>query len=533
MITVTRRGASLRVEGRLTVRSLFGITAPEDGGWLLPATGEALRAVFAASAGQLMLITSDCAALLVAAPATPHQADDAPIPGALSTPWRHQREAFHFAMARAAAMLACAMGTGKTATVAYTIAARGLRRVLVLCPKAVVAAWPGQIRQHIGAGWRVLALSEGAVKDRARDVARSLATDEPQIIVLNYDAARQPAMRAILVAQAWDLVVVDESHKIADPRTAINMLCQELRNKSQYRLALTGTPFKQTPLDIFGQYLFLDPTVFGMSYYRFREHYAEMGGFDGKQVIGLRKEHAADLMRRFSTLAYQVGADVLDLPPARHIAVPCDLGAPARAVYAKLDAEFTAEIEAGRVTAANGGVKVLRLQQITGGDLRTDEGAHIGIDAAKSDALAALLDALDTREPVVVFARFTYDLKAIELATAASRRRYAELSGDPHRAGDLQRWQHGDADVLGVQIQAGGTGIDLTRARYAIYYSVGYSLTDYEQSLARVHRPGQGQPVTYYHLIARDTIDERVYAALRARKGVIESLLRRDEARSA
>jgi SNF2 family DNA or RNA helicase len=72
---------------------------------------------------------------------------------------------------------------------------------------------------------------------------------------------------------------------------------------------------------------------------------------------------------------------------------------------------------------------------------------------------------------------------------------------------------------------SGGIGVDFTRARYAIYYSLSYSLTEFDQSMARLHRPGQARSVTYYHLVAEDTIDETVYKALEKRKEVIDEIL--------
>ena len=82
-----------------------------------------------------------------------------------------------------------------------------------------------------------------------------------------------------------------------------------------------------------------------------------------------------------------------------------------------------------------------------------------------------------------------------------------------------------DVDVAGVQIQAGGVGIDLTRARYAVYYSLGHSLTDYLQSRRRVHRPGQTRTTTYFHLIAEDTVDQQVYQALASKQDVVEFIM--------
>ena len=76
-------------------------------------------------------------------------------------------------------------------------------------------------------------------------------------------------------------------------------------------------------------------------------------------------------------------------------------------------------------------------------------------------------------------------------------------------------------------MQSGGVGIDLSRAAYAFYYSLGYSLGDYEQSLARLRRPGQTRCVRYYHLVCQGTVDEQVYAALRERRSVIEAVLQK------
>jgi SNF2 family DNA or RNA helicase len=90
---------------------------------------------------------------------------------------------------------------------------------------------------------------------------------------------------------------------------------------------------------------------------------------------------------------------------------------------------------------------------------------------------------------------------------------------------ELKQWQAGEAPVLAVQIDSGGVGVDLTRARYSVYYSLGFSLGSYEQSLARIHRPGQTRPVEYIHLLAQDTVDEQVMVALARRADVVNSVL--------
>ena len=69
------------------------------------------------------------------------------------------------------------------------------------------------------------------------------------------------------------------------------------------------------------------------------------------------------------------------------------------------------------------------------------------------------------------------------------------------------------------------TAAALTRARYSVFYSVGYSLGKYMQARARTHRPGQTNPVEHIHLIARNTVDVKIMRALEKRAEIIESIL--------
>jgi SNF2 family DNA or RNA helicase len=146
------------------------------------------------------------------------------------------------------------------------------------------------------------------------------------------------------------------------------------------------------------------------------------------------------------------------------------------------------------------------------------------IDMGKEALLADFLDDLPSNEPVVVFCRFRSDLDCVRQAAATLRRRYGELSGQ-RRDLTEHAMMRDDVDVMGVQIQSGGVGVDFTRAAYAVYFSVNWALGDYDQSLARLHRPGQNRPVRYYHLLARDTVDEKVYKAFDTKREIIETVL--------
>jgi len=76
-----------------------------------------------------------------------------------------------------------------------------------------------------------------------------------------------------------------------------------------------------------------------------------------------------------------------------------------------------------------------------------------------------------------------------------------------------------------AQVAAGSVGIDLTRARVAVWYSLSYNLAEYVQSRARVLRPGQTRAVVFAHVTAKGTIDEGVYRALEARGDVVAAIV--------
>ena len=121
---------------------------------------------------------------------------------------------------------------------------------------------------------------------------------------------------------------------------------------------------------------------------------------------------------------------------------------------------------------------------------------------------------LTINEPIVIFFRFTNELLNIKELIEKSGRTVGIMSGNTN---DLKIWQNGKIDVLCIQLQKGGVGIDLTRSHYTIYYSKGYNPLDYKQSLARTLRPGQLHNVIYYHIIVQKTIDEIIEKALESK----------------
>jgi SNF2 family DNA or RNA helicase len=366
--------------------------------------------------------------------------------------------------------------------------------------------------------------SAGSVANKKKLAEEKLklaeTTGRPFVVIINYDSVWRAPFAEWAEKQQWDLIIADESHRLKAPGGKASLAFKRLRPHARGRLALTGTPMPHSPLDVYAQFRFLSQSIFGPSFAAFRQKFAVMGGFQRKQVTGFQCLDELEALMR--TITYRVSKDVLDLPPQTHVTYHCELSGDAQRIYHDLEEDFVAEVLDGRITASNAMVKLLRLQQVAGGWVKTDDGQYHRVDSAKEKLLADTLEDMGPGEPVVVFCRFHADLDAVHEAAKSAGYQSLELSG---RRDELKRWQTGDAQVLAVQISAGGVGVDLTRARYSIYYSLSFSLGEYDQALSRVHRPGQTRPVEHIHLVARNTVDTKIMRALEKRAEVVSAIL--------
>ena len=473
---------------------------------------------------------------------------------AIPKPWPHQQDGIDWALARSASYLHLTMGAGKSRIVVDIADESAAMRVLIVCPKSVVASvWPGQFKQWSVRPWAVAATtllgSSVATRIKKAEAIGAKATYErrPCVTVINYDAMRSKAAIEWLKKQRWDLCVFDEAQKLKSHTGSTSKLAAQLTRKACKRVVgLSGTPMPHSPMDIFAQFRAIAPSVFGGSYYRFRARYAQMGGYKMKEVKGFQNQ--TEMTERMSAVMFSPpdGAVDLNLPPHRHEIRTVDLSKEARRLYDALTSEVVAGIEQGVINPANGLVKLLRMQQLCSGLAVVEEpapldGAETVIDAelvrrlltgakasredvevctAKQDALRDILESTD--EPVVVFGQFRQDMANTRAACAAAGATMSELSG---HADELAEWKAGKTRVIGVQIASGSAGIDLTRARICVYLSTGFNMGNYLQSLARVHRPGQTRPVVYYHIHARETVDDIVWRVLAARGDLVAGVL--------
>ena len=298
--------------------------------------------------------------------------------------------------------------------------------------------------------------------------------------------------------------------------------------KAGYRLLLTGTPVTNQAIDLFSQYKFLEPSVFGNSFYAFRNRYFDMTGY-GNYTPVLKRSMENELSQRMHAIAFRATkAECLDLPETIDIKRKVALEPQAQRLYARLVKDRYAELKGSEITITIVLTKLLRLSQLTGGFLGGDEGGTEQVSKAKLDALEEIVEsALEENRKLVVIARFVPELHAIRKMLESKGIRHSLIMGGVNdRDEQVSRFQNDpDVKVFVGQIATAGLGITLTAASLMVFYSLDYSMSNFEQAKARIHRAGQRMPCTYVYLLAEGTVDERVLKALESKANLARTLV--------
>ena len=397
--------------------------------------------------------------------------------------------------------------------------------MLIVAPLSILSVWEAEFAQFAAFDYALAVLTGDSAKKT--DTLRHMNGAALQVAVVNYESAWR--MEQELAAWGPDLIICDEGHKIKTHNISASKAMHRLGAKAGYRLLLTGTLITNKAIDVFSPYKFLNPTIFGTSFYAFRSRYFDMVGY-GNHTPVLKKSMEAELSARLHSIAYRAAkADCLDLPETTDVVRQVELEPAARKIYRSLVKESFAELASGEVTAPNVLTRLLRLSQLTGGFLGSDENAAVQqISSAKLSAMEDILEsAVAEGQKLVIIARFLPEIRAICKELDGRGLRYACITGEVQdRAAQVAQFQNDpDVPVFVGQIATAGLGLTLTAASTMVFYSLDYSMSNYEQAKARIHRVGQRNPCTYIHLIAKGTVDEKVLTALRNKADLAKALV--------
>jgi len=460
-----------------------------------------------------------------------------PIP-IKATPYAHQREAYEFACKKFGLLptentsnglaLLMEMGTGKTltstaiSTILFKL--RKVRRVLVVAPLSILPVWKEEFKKFADTPHTVTIL-KGSSREKAA-MLENISHTGLQIVVVNYESAWR--IEKELLDFDADLVIADEAHKIKESRTAQSKAMHHFGNKARYKLLLTGTPVPNKEMDVFSQYRFLNKSVFGESFYAFRNRYFDMVGY-GNHTPKFKAHMRDEFLEKMHSIAFRVTKDeCLDLPDITEEIRMVELESKAMKLYKQLEKESYTELADSEVSAVNVLTKLLRLSQLTGGYLTDDNGNITSVSTAKLNALSDIIDsAMEENKKLVIMARFVKELDAIQGLLNEKGINYASVRGGvKDRGEEVRRFQEEpDCRVFIGQIAAAGMGLTLTAASTMVFYSLDYSMSNFVQAKARIHRVSQTENCHYIYLVAKDTVDNKVINALQNKVDLAKALV--------
>lgn len=432
------------------------------------------------------------------------------------------------------------MGCGKTLT-AIAIAGAAYKKgaitkLLVIAPTSVVAVWPKELDEYADfpVTCRTL-LGDKKQRLKAINDLKRYRYPKLRVAVINYESTWRDGIFEALQDFDADMIICDESQRIKTHDTEQSKAIHKLGDAAKYKLILSGTPVQNNAIDIFSQYRFLDRTVFGDSFYAFRGKYAIMGGFNKKQIVAYRDLDT--LIKKEHSIAFRITKEeAIDLPEqtfeTRHI----QMTTKERQLYDSIRRDSYAELEnGGQITATTVLTKLLRLQQLTGGFLVSDDAEKPEqVSKAKLNALQDIIEdyVVDGGKKLVIFARFISEVKAIiDLCDKVLPKKmksvciYGEIKKEDRGALVAQFQTDPNTTVFIGQIDTAGTGITLTAADTCVYYSKNYNYATYSQSLSRIHRIGQRNTCTYIDLVVENTVDEMISKALAKKENMAKTVV--------
>lgn len=388
-------------------------------------------------------------------------------------------------------------------------------KMLVICPISLInAAWGEDIKKFTTLRYCNL-----------KEYDNALEVPDCDIYIINYESYSLERYQVMINQLGIDMVVLDESSKIRNPKAKITKTLLHNKSNFRYRIVMSGTPAPNSPEEYWAQMKFCSE-VLPDSFYRFRNLYMKLdrGGYSPGYVHPMKlgeyfrkgfkyvlKDKEAFLREINPYCFWAKKKDCLDLPETMDVIREVKLSDSQMKVYREMKRHMVAEIGKELITANVALTKLMRLRQITSGFAINIQGEPTETtDNSKLNELLEVLDELGDKQ-VIIWVQFH---KEIEMISKHLKNFVTLYSLTDDRDKSISDFKEGRAQYLIAHPKSGGHGLTFTNCDTMIFFSIDYSFEGVEQARGRIHRPGQTNKCTYIYLLAKDTIDGDIKDAL-------------------
>ena len=454
--------------------------------------------------------------------------------------WTHQREAARRAVTEGSYAFFMEVGTGKTLTTIHALRClftkeKRLYRTIIFCPPVVRRAWEREFRK--ASTIKAVTVLDGAGKDRLATFREKKGSGH--VFITNYESLQMPDLFKEFKAWGPEALVFDESHRLKEIKAKRTKLAIELADMAKHRFILTGTPILNTPMDIWAQFRILDGgETFDRNFYAFRAKYfydknsnmpAHVRFPDWRPLPGIEEIFKQKIYAKASRV---MKSECLDLPPLVRTRLEVELSPEQTKIYKDMKDKYIAYLNDKACVANTALTKGLRLQQMVSGIFTDEDGKdHVFSKNPRLEALYEYLSGIVTDHKCIVWVSFrrSYD-ECLSICSDLGVDAVTLVGGmtDKARQESIDRFQDDPkVRVIIANAAAGGVGVTLTAASYAIYYSRDFSLEHDLQSEARCHRGGSEvhEKITRVDIVAPGTIDEVILDALDRKENLASRIL--------
>jgi SNF2 family DNA or RNA helicase len=433
-------------------------------------------------------------------------------------PFEHQIESFNYALTHNKFLLGDEQGLGKTKQALDIAVARKhkMRHCLIVCGvNNLKWNWYKEVEIHTNEkahilGSRVNRKGKTVIGSSAERLADLKQIHDEYFLITNIETLRDKSIQSQIKKMCSDgiigMTIIDEIHKCKNSQSkqgkAIHCCC------SYYRLALTGTPLMNNPVDLYNVLKWLEVENHSLTY--FKNLYCEMGGFGGYEIIGYKNLDQLENSLNKNMLRRRK-EEVLDLPPKIYTDELLDLDSSQDKLYRDVTNQIIEDIDR-IILLPNPLTELIRLRQVTSNpNILTSK----NITNVKYDRIVDILES--TTDKVIIFSNWTKVINPLYIKLSSLGYNPALVTGeskDPIL--EMNKFQSDNTCkvILGTT-PALGTGYTLTAANTVIFIDEPWSKAIKDQAEDRCHRIGTKGTVNIITLICKDTIDERIHQIIK------------------
>lgn len=417
-------------------------------------------------------------------------------------------------------VLADDMGLGKTLqSIAYIASVtqemrENNQQILIICPSSVMFHWQNELNRFAPD------LKVGVIYGNKEKRSKLLAyINKLDVMITTYSMIRMDI--AWYQKMNFHTIFFDEAQSFKNPRTQTARAVKKLQATN--RFALTGTPIENTAEELWSIFHIVFPELFGSL----------------EDFSHLSNEKIARRVRPF--MLRRMKKDVaMELPKKQEHLEFIELYPEQKKIYAAYLAKLRheslkhldkASLQKNRIRILAG---LTRLRQIC---------CHPGLfvdgytgNAAKFKRLTEIIgDSQAANRRILIFSQFTNMLELIARHLAEQGLSFFYLDGTtpPKEREEMAgRFNQGERDIFLISLKAGGTGLNLIGADTVILYDLWWNPAVEEQAADRAYRIGQENTVQVIKLLAKGTIEEKMYQLQERKRTLIKEIIEDDEQRS-